>query len=312
MWGDYDNDGWPDLYVANDAGPNFLYHNNHDGTFTDMGMLLGAALSSEGDAGGSMGVDFGDYDHDGRLDIFVTNFADQENNLYHNLGAKGFDDVSWKAGVAKPSYAYVKWGTGFFDFDNDGWVDLFVASGHVYPQMDSLADPRSHYKEPLLLHMNNHDGTFTDATAAAGLDAVPMQSRRGAAFGDIANDGNIDVLLLNVGEPPTLLLNHGVPGDHRVEFKLLGTKSNRAAIGARVTVQAGKLVQFNEVRGGSSYLSQNDLRLHFGLGKEAKLDSVEIQWPSGATEQLQNLAADNIYTIIEGKGVTTTKPLPAP
>ena len=185
---------------------------------------LGAALSSEGDAGGSMGVDFGDYDHDGRLDIFVTNFADQENNLYHNLGAKGFDDVSWKAGVAKPSYAYVKWGTGFFDFDNDGWVDLFVASGHVYPQMDSLADPRSHYKEPLLLHMNNHDGTFTDATAAAGLDAVPMQSRRGAAFGDIANDGNIDVLLLNVGEPPTLLLNHGVPGNHRVEFKLLGTQ----------------------------------------------------------------------------------------
>ncbi|MGC2726717.1 MAG: CRTAC1 family protein [Candidatus Acidiferrales bacterium] len=312
VWGDYDNDGWPDLYVANDTGPNYLYHNNHDGTFTDMGMLLGAALSSEGDAGGSMGVDFGDYDHDGRLDIFVTNFADQEDNLYHNLGAKGFDDVSWKAGVAKPSYAYVKWGTGFFDFDNDGWVDLFVASGHVYPQMDNLADPRSHYKEPLLLHMNNHDGTFTDATAAAALDAVPVQSRRGAAFGDVANDGNIDVLLLNVGEPPTLLLNHGVPGNHRVEFKLIGTKSNRAAIGARVTVQAGKLVQFNEVRGGASYLSQNDLRLHFGLGKEQKLDSVEVQWPSGVTEKLQNLAADNTYTIIEGRGITSTKPLPAP
>ncbi|MFZ1974303.1 MAG: CRTAC1 family protein [Candidatus Acidiferrales bacterium] len=312
VWGDYDNDGWPDLYVANDTGPNYLYHNNHDGTFTDNGMLAGAALSSEGDAGGSMGVDFGDYDHDGRLDIFVTNFADQEDNLYHNLGAKGFDDVSWKAGVAKPSYPYVKWGTGFFDFDNDGWADLFVASGHVYPQMDNLADPRSHYKEPLLLHINNHDGTFTDATAEAGLDAVPLQSRRGAAFGDVANDGNIDVLLLNVGAPPTLLLNHGVAGNHRVEFKLIGTKSNRAAIGARITVQAGKSAQFNEVRGGASYLSQNDLRLHFGLGKEVKLDSVEVQWPSGATEKLQNLAADNIYTIVEGKGVSATKPLPAP
>ncbi|MGC2291095.1 MAG: ASPIC/UnbV domain-containing protein, partial [Candidatus Acidiferrales bacterium] len=158
----------------------------------------------------------------------------------------------------------------------------------------------------------NHDGTFTDATAAAALDAVPVQSRRGAAFGDVANDGNIDVLLLNVGEPPTLLLNHGVPGNHRVEFKLIGTKSNRAAIGARVTVQAGKLVQFNEVRGGASYLSQNDLRLHFGLGKEQKLDSVEVQWPSGVTEKLQNLAADNTYTIIEGRGITSTKPLPAP
>jgi hypothetical protein len=312
VWGDYDNDGWPDLYVANDTGPNYLYHNNHDGTFTDNGMLAGAALSSEGDAGGSMGVDFGDYDHDGRLDIFVTNFTEQEDNLYHNLGAKGFDDVSWKAGVAKPSYPYVKWGTGFFDFDNDGWVDLFVASGHVYPQMDSLPDPRSHYKEPLLLHMNNHDGTFTDSTAAAGLDAVPMQSRRGAAFGDINNDGNIGVLLLNVGEPPTLVLNHGVAGNHRVEFRLVGTKSNRAAIGARVTVQAGKLVQFNEVRGGASYLSQNDLRLHFGLGKAEKLDSVEIQWPSGATEKLQNLAADNIYTLVEGQGIRATKQLPAP
>ena len=312
VWGDYDNDGWPDLYVANDTGPNYLYHNNHDGTFTDSGMLAGAALSSEGDAGGSMGVDFGDYDHDGRLDIFVTNFTEQEDNLYHNLGAKGFDDVSWKAGVAKPSYPYVKWGTGFFDFDNDGWIDLFVASGHVYPQMDSLPDPRSHYKEPLLLHMNNHDGTFTDSTTAAGLDVVPMQSRRGAAFGDINNDGNIGVLLMNVGEPPTLLLNHGVAGNHRVEFKLVGTKSNRAAIGARVTVQAGKLVQFNEVRGGASYLSQNDLRLHFGLGKEEKLDSVEVQWPSGATEKLQNLAADNIYTIVEGQRVRATKPLPAP
>jgi enediyne biosynthesis protein E4 len=311
VWGDYDNDGWPDLYVANDTGPNYLYHNNHNGTFTDVGMQSGTALSAEGDAEGSMGVDFGDYDHDGRLDIFVTNFMDQADSLYHNLGASGFDDVSWKAGVALSSYPYVKWGTGFFDFNNDGWVDLFVANGHVYPQMDSL-ESGARYSEPLLLHMNNHDGTFTDSAAAAGLNAIPLASRRGAAFGDVANDGNIDVLLLNVDGPPSLLLNHGISGNHRVEFKLIGTKSNRAAIGARVTVNAGSLVQFNEVRGGASYLSQNDLRLHFGLGKEAKLDSVEVQWPSGIVEKLQNVAADNIYMLIEGKGIADTKPLPAP
>jgi enediyne biosynthesis protein E4 len=310
-WGDYDNDGWPDLYVANDTGPNFLYHNNHDGTFTDQGMLAGAALSSEGDADGSMGVDFGDYDHDGRLDIFVTNFADQEDNLYHDLGTKGFDDVSWKAGVAKPSYPYVKWGTGFFDFDNDGWLDLFVASGHVYPQMDRL-EGIARYKEPLLLHMNNHDGTFTESAAAAGLSAVPLASRRGAAFGDVANDGNVDVLLLNVGEAPTLLMNHGVAGNHRVEFRLMGTKSNRAAIGARVTVRAGKLVQFNEVRGGASYLSQNDLRLHFGLGKAAVADSVEVLWPSGAVEKFAGVAADKIYMLVEGKGIRESIVLAAP
>jgi hypothetical protein len=311
VWGDYDNDGWPDLYVANDTGPNFLYHNNHDGTFTDQGMLAGAALSSEGDADGSMGVDFGDYDHDGRLDIFVTNFADQEDNLYHNLGAKGFDDVSWKAGAAKPSYPYVKWGTGFFDFDNDGWVDLFVASGHVYPQMDQL-EGIARYKEPLLLHMNNRDGTFTESAAAAELNAVPVASRRGAAFGDVGNDGNVDVLLLNVGEAPTLLLNHGVAGNHRVEFRLMGTKSNRAAIGARVTVRAGKLVQFNEVRGGASYLSQNDLRLHFGLGKAVVMDSVEVLWPSGAVEKFTGVAADKIYTLVEGQGIRGTTALRAP
>ena len=271
VWSDYDNDGWPDLYVANDTGPNFLYHNNHDG----------------------------------RLDIFVTNFADQEDNLYHNLGAKGFDDVSWKAGVAKPSYPYVKWGTGFFDFDNDGWVDLFVASGHVYPQMDQL-EGIARYKEPLLLHMNNHDGTFTESAAAAGLSAVPVASRRGAAFGDVANDGNVDVLLLNVGETPSLLMNHGVVGNHRVEFRLTGTKSNRAAIGARVTVRAGKLLQFNEVRGGASYLSQNDLRVHFGLGKVGVIDSVEVLWPSGAVEKFSGVAADKIYTLIEGQGIRGT------
>jgi hypothetical protein len=160
--------------------------------------------------------------------------------------------------------------------------------------------------------MNNHDGTFTESAAAAGLGSVPKASRRGAAFGDVNNDGNVDVLLLNVGEPPTLLLNHGVPGNHRVMFRLVGTKSNRAAIGARVTVQAGKLTQFNEVRGGSSYLSQNDLRLHFGLGQETKIDTVQVQWPNSPAEKFQNLAADKIYTLVEGQGIRSATQLPAP
>ena len=220
--------------------------------------------------------------------------------VYHNLGAKGFDEVSWKAGVAKPSYPYVKWGAGFFDFDNDGWIDLFEATGHVYPQMDQL-ESGARYKEPLLLYMNNHDGTFTECSAAAGLNAVPVASWRGAAFGDVANDGNVDVLLLNVDGPPSLLMNHGVVGNHWVDFRLVGTKSNHAAIGARVTVRAGKLVQFDEVRGGASYLSQNDLRVHFGLGKAVSLDSVEVLWPGAG--KFSGVAADKIYTLIEGQGV---------
>jgi enediyne biosynthesis protein E4 len=177
--------------------------------------------------------------------------------------------------------------------------------------MDQL-EGSARYKEPLLLHMNNHDGTFTESAAAAGLGAVPLASWRGAAFGDVANNGNIDVLLLNEDGPPALLLNHGVPGNHRVEFRLRGTQSNRAAIGARVTLRAGKLVQCNEVRGGASYLSQNDLRLHFGLGQATSLDSVEVLWPSGGVEKFTNVATDKIYTLVEGQGIRGATALAAP
>jgi len=308
VWGDYDNDGWPDLYVANDTGRNYLYHNNHDGTLTDVGMLTGSALSADGNAEGSMGVDFGDYDRDGRLDIFVTNFADQSSSLYHNAGARGFDDVGWTAGIARESYALVGWGNGFIDFDNDGWLDLFSANGHVYPQVDSLQGS-AHYRQPLLLQRNNGDGTFSDVSAAAGLAALPPASRRGAAFGDVLNDGRMDIAILNSGEPPTLLMNHAGAGNHRVMFQLVGTRSNAAAIGARVTVHIGKAVQIGEVRGGGSYLSQNDLRLHFGLGPAQKIDSVEVRWPSGRVGNFQDVAAGNWYTIKEGKGIISTKPL---
>ncbi len=311
MWADYDDDGWPDLLVANDSVPNYLYHNNHDGTFTDVGLLTGVALSGEGMELGNMGIDWGDYDHSGRLSFFVTHFEEQPNSLYHNMGAKGFDDVSWTSGVGQPSYPYVGWGTAFFDMDNDTWLDILVANGHVYPQVDTL-DSGPRFREPLLLHRNNRDGTFDEVSKNAGLQAIPLESRRGAAFGDIFNTGNIDVVLLNVGAPPSLLLNTNPDGFHRVLFKLVGTKSNRAAIGARVTIRAAGVKQFSEVRAGASYLSQNDLRLHFGLGTATKLDSVEIRWPNGAVETLQNVAADCIYTIVEGAGIRDTKALPPP
>lgn len=307
-WGDYDNDGWPDLYVANDAGPNFLYRNKHDGTFEDVGLLSGCALSSDGLQQGSMGVDWGDYLHEGRLSMFVTNFVEQGSTLYHNVGKDSLADVSIRAKVIKPTYPFVGWGTKFFDMDNDGWLDLFVANGHVYPQVDSIAGGAS-YRQPMTLFRNHRDGTFDDVSSA--LANIPAQSRRGAAFGDLNNDGNVDIVVLNVGEPPSLLLNRNDSPNHRVLFKLVGTKSNKAAIGARVTVKAGALVQFDEVRGGASYISQNDLRLHFGLGANDKMNEVDIRWPAGETEIVRDVPTDFIYTIVEGAGIQQKAALPA-
>jgi enediyne biosynthesis protein E4 len=310
-WGDYDNDGWPDLFVADDATPNHLYHNNHDGTFTDEAMIGGIALNGEGQALGSMGVTWGDYDHSGRLSMFITEFADQPNTLYRNEGVDRFEDVAMPSRLGQPSLPLVGWGTSFFDMDNDGWLDLFVANGHVYPQMDTVRGSAA-YAEPMLLHRNLRNGTFEEVSKEAGLAGMPLKSRRGAAFGDIANNGNIDIVVLNVGEPPSLLLNTNKAANHRVLFHLVGTKSNRAAIGARVTVHAAGMTQFDEVRGGGSYLSQNDLRLHFGLGSAAKIDLVDVRWPTGKTESFKVLAADKIYTITEGQGIKETAALPTP
>ena len=307
IWCDYDNDGWPDLYVANDSGPNYLYHNKHNGTFEEVGMLSGVALSGDGLEQGSMGVDWGDYLHEGRFSLFVTNFTEQPDTLYHNLGEQGFSDVSYAAKLARPTYEWVGWGTGFFDMDNDGWLDLFIANGHVYPQMD-LVRGAPPYRQPMQLFRNRHDGTFEDVSNV--LSSLPMESRRGVAFGDINNDGKMDMIVINTGAPPTLLLNETETKNHRVLFKLVGTKSNRSAVGARVTVKAGKLIQMNEVRAGGSYLSQNDPRLHFGLSSVATMDEVEIRWPSGHVEQLHNVPADFIYTIVEGQGIQQKTALP--
>lgn len=307
VWGDYDNDGWPDLYVANDTGANYLYHNKHDGTFEDVGMLSGAGVSAEGEMQGSMGVDFGDYLNEGRMGIFVTNFTEQADDLYRNLGAQGFSAVSWPSKLAQPTYPMVGWGTAFFDMDNDGWLDIFVANGHVYPQVDSIPGG-AHYRQPMQLFRNRRDGTFEDVSGV--LAAIPPASRRGATFGDINNDGNVDIVLMNVGEPPTLLLNQGGNKNHRVLFKLVGSKSNRSAIGARITVKAGKRTQFSEVRAGGSYISQNDPRVHFGLESERKMSEVEIRWPSGKLEVLHDVPADFIYTIVEGQGIQQQTALP--
>jgi enediyne biosynthesis protein E4 len=303
IWFDYDNDGWPDLFVANDAGPNYMYRNKHDGTFENVSLLSGTAVDANGKAKGSMGVDFADFVHSGWLSLFVTEYNFQSDTLFLNEGPKQFTDITGGTGIAKPTYPYVGWGTAFFDMDNDGWADIFVANGHVFPQADNVKG-LAPYREPVFLFRNNRDKTFSDVTAAAGLDKLPALSRRGAAFGDVNNDGTIDILIVNMDGPPTLLMNRAENAGHAAEFQLIGTKSNKSGIGARVRVTAGDLVQFDEVRGGGSYLSQNDPRLHFGLEQHATMDRVEVTWPSGKTDMITALPADFIYTITEGAGVT--------
>jgi hypothetical protein len=307
-WGDYDDDGWPDLYVANDSGPNYLYHNKHDGTFEDVSMLAGAAVSSDGLQQGSMGVDWGDYPRDGRMGMFVTNFTEQPDTLYRNMGKGEFSDVTWPAKLAQPTYTNVGWGTGFVDFLNSGLLDIFIANGHVYPQMDQIAGA-ARYAEPMQLFRNKGDGTFDDISSV--LSEIPSASRRGAAFADLNDDGNVDVVVLDMDGPPQLLLNVTTNHNHRVLFKLVGSKTNKMGIDVKVVVTAGKFTQTAEVRAGGSYISSNDPRLHFGLGAEVRMSQVEIRWPRGEKEILKEVPADFIYTITEGKGITDKQALPA-
>jgi hypothetical protein len=311
IWSDYDHDGWPDLFVTNDMGPNFLYHNKHDGTFEDDGMISGVALSGEGRTMGNMAGDFADYDHSGKFGLIVTRYGYQPMTLYANQGDGAFKDVSWDAKLGQLSYQPVRWGVGFADFDNDGWPDIFVANGNVTPLVDKLPNDLK-YREPIQLFRNNEGHTFSEVANAAGLNDGPMQSRRGTAFGDIDNDGSIDVVVYNSGAPPSIFLNDTRNSNHRVLFKLVGTKSNREAVGARVTVTTAAMKQVDEVRAGGSYLSTNDSRLHFGLGQDAVMKEIEIEWPSGQNQQLANIPADAIYTIEEGKGIIQTTKLPPP
>jgi len=308
IWGDYDNDGWLDLYVADDGTPNYLYKNNRDGTFSDVSFATGTSYSGAGIEQGSMGVTWGDYDNDGKIDLFVTNFDNEHNTLYKNLGAKGFLDVSMETKVGAVSLPYVGWGTGFVDFDNDGWLDLLVLNGHVYPQIELVqSKTQMGFRQHFLLHRNLGNGTFADVTESSGLKNLPLLSRRGAAFGDLNNDGQIDVVVTNLGEIPTVLLNTTDNENQSVTLKLTQTKTNRDAIGARAVLKTNKRSMIQNVEAGASYLSQNDFRLHFGFPKDEKIELLEIRWSDGKTETVQGILPNKINFITQDKGVTETQ-----
>lgn len=298
VFSDFDNDGWPDIYVANDGNPNLLFHNNRNGTFTEMGVLSGAGLNEAGRAQSGMGVAIGDYDGNGLFDIFVTNFANDTNTLYRNLGKMLFNDVTSLAGLGEISQQYLGWGTGLEDFDNDALPDIFVANGHVYPQVDS-AETGQHYAQRKELYQNLGNGKFKEIAREAGSDLMIPKSSRGAAFGDYDNDGNIDALVINMNDRPSLFRNEGGNRNHWITMLLKGTRSNRDAIGARVEIQAGGRTQVDEVRSGASYLSHNDMRIHFGLGSASRVDRIRIRWPNGNAEELPGVDADQFLTITE-------------
>jgi enediyne biosynthesis protein E4 len=302
IWADFNNVGRPDAYVTNDSTPKYLYKNEGNGKFSEIGLESGTAVDEDGSEQASMGVAIGDYNHTGRPSIYATNFSDEYSVLYRNDGNWSFTDVSYKSGVAVPSLPYVKWGTAFVDFDNDGWLDLITVTGHVYPQIDALPGTTK-YKEPKILEMNQKDGTFCDASKQAGPALKEPNASRGLAFGDLFNDGQIDIVVNDIDGAPLVLKNHGVAGNHWVSFELAGTTSNRMAIGARLKLVASGMTQTDEIHSGGSYLSQNDTRIHFGLGKATKIDSLEIHWPSGKTETLKDLEADKFYSVLEGQGI---------
>jgi enediyne biosynthesis protein E4 len=299
-WCDFNDDGRIDLYVANDSGPNYLYRNNGDNTFTDVGLASGTALSENGTEQASMGVAIGDYDHRGRWNIVVTNFSDEYNAVYRHEKDFLFTDASYATRTGKVSLPFVGWGVKFFDYDNDGWLDLMVVNGHVYPQLEK-AGLELTYRQPKLVYRNDRNGTFTEVAKDLGSALTAPAVSRGAAFGDLDNDGDIDVVINNLDGPLTVLRNDGGNGNNFLMIDLVGRKSNRSAFGARVKVTAGDLVQVDERRSGGSYLSQNDVRLHFGLEKRQKVDRVEVRWPDGAIETLTGVDANRFITLTEGE-----------
>jgi hypothetical protein len=297
---DFDEDGWPDIYVACDSTPSILYRNNHDGTFTDVAVTAGAAFNEDGREQAGMGTTVADFNGDGHLDIFKTNFSDDTSTLYRNNGDGTFTDATSAAGLGLYTQ-YLGWGTMFFDFDNDGWPDLILANGHVYPEVDSQ-HLGSSYKEPRILYRNNGDGTFSDISVSAGSGITTPASSRGLAVGDLWNDGRMSVVVSNMNAPASLLVNQARTANHWIAIRTVGTKSNRDGIGARITVKVGSRMLVDEVRSGSSYISNSDMRVHFGLGAVAKLDWIEIRWPSGLIERFSDLGVDAIHALKEGSG----------
>ena len=300
--GDYDRDGDVDIYVANDTGPNFLYQNQGDETFADIGWMIGAAYGESGEAQGCMGIAYGDYDNDLYQDILVTNFWEQTNTLYHNDRGTFFSDLSFDAGVGKESFQFLAWGTEFFDYDNDGDKDLFVANGHLFPQLDRANLGTSHAQTNQLFE-NLGDGTFVEVSQLSGEGLDIKKVSRGASFGDYDDDGDIDMFVLNLNDRPTLLRNEGGNENNWLLVKTIGTASNRDGIGARIEVRSGELMQSTEIRSGASYLSHNDLRAHFGLGQRETIDLLVVHWPSGLEERFENLSANRIVVLQEGEGI---------
>lgn len=302
---DFDDDGWPDIFVACDSTPSILYHNNQDGTFTDVAVVAGAAFNEDGKEQAGMGSTIGDYNGDGRLDIFKTNFSDDTATLYRNNGDGTFDDITFAAGLGLYT-KYLGWGTMFIDVDNDGWPDLLLINGHVYPEVDKQ-HLGSDYQEPRILYHNKGNGTFQDISEEAGPGITAAESGRGLAVGDLWNDGRMSAVVSNMNAPVSLLVNQVKSANHWIAFKTIGTKSNRDGIGAKIRVKADGRILVDEVRSGSSYDSNSDMRVHFGLGRNDKVDWVEVRWPSGLTEKFSGLHVDGIQHLKEGSGAAINK-----
>jgi hypothetical protein len=301
---DFDHDGWPDIYVACDSTASILYHNNQNGTFTDIGKKAGVAYNEDGSEQAGMGLSADDFRHSGHQDIVKTNFSDDTPTLYLNRGDNDFDDVTYRAGLGKIK-KWLGWGVQFYDFDNSGWPGILIANGHVYPEVDGKGLGTS-YREPKVAYYNQHDGTFANITSDAGAVLSEPDSGRGMALGDLFNDGHQEALVNNMNERPSLYYNTG-PMENWISMQLVGVKSNRAALGAVVTLEQGSVKHEKEVRSGDGYISQSDLRLHFGLGKSSKAEKIVIRWPSGLVETLAELPANQYYVVREGSGVDQSK-----
>jgi len=300
--GDFNNDGWPDIYVANDSCPSQLFLNKHNGTFEDVGLAAGAVLSDDGMEQAGMGIDAADYDNDGWLDITKTNFSYDYNNLYHNERNGMFSEQARASGIAQPTMPFVCWGTRFIDYDNDGWKDIFAVAGHVYPHLKTDSATGEKYYQPKLLFHNLGNGKFADVSQKSGPGLQLQKASRGAAFGDLDNDGDIDAVVCNLDDAPTILRNEGGNAKNWLILRLVGSRSNKLGIGARVIVKAGSLQQIGEATTSSSIFSANDPRVHFGLGNATEAD-VEIRWPSGKVQNFPKVAANHIVVTDEDKGL---------
>jgi hypothetical protein len=307
VWSDFSNRGKLDLLVANDGQPNYLFENDGKGHFEDVALFSGIGLSESGARQANMGIAVGDYLNNGRMSILITHFDSEFAAFYRNDGGMDFTDVSLSSGIEKGTRGYVGWGDAFVDFDNDGWQDIFMVNGHVYPQVEEIHSGLK-YLEPKLLFVNQRNGKFADASRLAGNAIQIPQVSRGLAIGDLFNDGKLEAVIENLKGQPMILRPEGGVANHWISFQLEGVNCNRLALNARIRVTSGGLVQLGEVRSGGSYLSQNDLRLHFGLADHQRVDKVEIYWPDKKAEKLMDLPADRFYTIREGSGVIASTP----